>query len=95
MTKKAKTPSDLKEGHGTGWYQEDALLIEDSSPDAVQDILAFSARNLVRTILTACRPDVTVPADLGPQGMQRFLESLSVPNYREAAPPPIAKPQAA
>jgi len=27
--------------------------------------------------------------------MQRFLESLSVPNYKEMAPPPIAKPQPA
>ena len=47
-------------------------------------------------MLTACQPGVTVPAGaLDPEAMQRFLESLGVPNYREAAPPPIAKPQAA
>ena len=46
----------------------------------------------VQTVLTACNPDVQVPAGaLGPEAMQRFLESLSIPNYKEMAPPPIAK----
>ena len=93
---RAETPSDLRGGHGTGWYQEDALLIEDASLEAVREILEFSARDLVRTVLTACQLEDTIPAGaLGPEAMQRFLESLGVPNYREVAPPPIAKPQAA
>jgi hypothetical protein len=94
VTKSADIPSTG--GHGHGWYQENALLIEDASPEAVQDILDFSARDLVQTVLNACHPDVKVPAGaLDPEAMQRFLESLGVPNYREVAPPPIAKPQAA
>ncbi len=94
VTKSADIP--LTGGHGHGWYQEDALLIEEASTEAVQEILTFSARDLVQTILTASHPGVMVPAgSLDPQAMQHFLESLGVPNYREVAPPPIAKPQAA
>jgi hypothetical protein len=70
-------------------------LLEDASPEAVQEILTFSARDLVQTILTACHPDVRVPAGLDPAAMQHLLESLSIPNYREMAPSPIAKPKAA
>jgi hypothetical protein len=95
VTKNAETPCDSKGVHGTGWYQEKALLIEDASPETVQEILEFSARDLVQTILTACHPDVKVPAGLDPGAMQRFLESHGVPNYREVAPPPIAKPRVA
>jgi hypothetical protein len=32
---------------------------------------------------------------MDPEEMQRFLESVGFPNYREMAPPPIAKPMAA
>lgn len=81
--------------HGHGWYQEDPLLLENASPGIAREILEFGARNLAQTILTASHPGVQVPAGLAPAAMQGFLESLGVPNYREAAPPPIAKPQAA
>jgi len=67
------------------------LLIEDASPEAIREILEFSARDLVQTVMTACHPDVSVPAGpLDPEAMQRFLESVGIPNYREMAPPPIA-----
>lgn len=93
VTKNVKSPCGSKDGHGDGWYQENALLIENASLDAVREILEFSARALVQTVLTACQPNVKVPAGpLDPGAMQRFLESLSVPNYKELAPPPIAKP---
>jgi len=96
VTKNAEIPYDLSGGQGHGWYQESALLIEDASPVAIQEILEFSARNLVQTVLTACQLDVMVPAGhLGPEAMQRFLESVGISNYREMAPPPIVKPQAA
>jgi hypothetical protein len=96
VTKNSDIPFDPNIARENGWYQENALLIEDASPEAVQDILEFSARDLIQTVLTACYPDVRVPAaSLDPAAMQRFLESLSVPNYREMAPPQIAKPQAA
>ena len=81
--------------HVDGWYQESDLIIENASSEAIRDILAFSAQNLVQTILTAAHYDVKVAAGLDPKAMQLFLESHAVPNYREAAPPPIAKPQAA
>jgi hypothetical protein len=76
-----------------GWYKENALLIEDASDDAVRQILEFSANDLVQTVLTACFPEVKIPAGLDAEAMQRFLESLRVPNYKQAAPPPIAKAQ--
>ena len=95
VTKDAAIPFELKGGHGHGWYQENALLIENVSPEAAQEILEFSARDLVQTILTACQFDIKVPAGLDSAAMQRFLESLGVPNYKEMAPPPIARPQAA
>ncbi len=96
VTSNAGATSRSTGEHGDGWYQENDLLIEDASPDVVQEILEFSARNLVQTVLFACQSDVKVPAGfLDPAAMQRFLESQGVPNYREVAPPPIAKPQAA
>jgi hypothetical protein len=96
VTKNAETSADSKSGHGHGWYQMDALLIEDASPEDVREILEFSARDLIQTIITASRPDVTVPAGyMDPEAMQRFLESVGFSNYREMAPPPIAKPMAA
>jgi len=81
--------------HVNGWYQESDLTIENASPELVRDILAFSARTLVQTILTAAHHDIKVEDSLDPAESQRLLESLCVTNYQEAAPPPIAKPQAA
>jgi hypothetical protein len=63
------------------------------SPEVVQEILEFSARDLVQTVLNACQSDAKVPAgSLDPAAMQRFLESVGISNYREAAPSPISKP---
>ncbi len=92
VTRKASTSSGSTGDHGDGWYQEDDLLIEDVSPEAVREILEFSARNLVQTILTACQSDVKVRVGLDPAAMQGFLESVCISNYREAAPSPISKP---
>jgi len=93
VTRNADVPADLGGKRGQGWYQENALLIEDTSPEAIQEILAFSARDLVQTVLNACYPDVRVPSvAMDPQAMQQFLESLSISNYREMAPSPITKP---
>jgi hypothetical protein len=93
VTRNAGTSSGSTGDRGDGWYQENDLLIEDASPEAVRGILEFSARNLVQTVLNACQSDVKVPAgSLDPGAMQRFLESAGVSNYREAAPSPISKP---
>jgi hypothetical protein len=79
---------------GDGWYRENTLLIEQASPKAVQEIMDFSVMDLVKTILLVCAPDAKLPAKLpNPPAMQKFLESLSVKNYKAAAPPPIAKPE--
>ncbi len=92
-TKNAGAPQAPTSGRGDGWYQENDLLIEDASPDTIQELLEFSSRDLVQTVLTACHPDARIPAGhLDPEAMRRFLESLGVPNYREAAPSPIVKP---
>ena len=93
VTRNADTSSRSTGDHGDGWYQQDDLLIEDASPEAVREILEFSARDLAQTILTASHPDVKVPAGpLDPKAMQSFLETVGVSNYREVAPSPIAKP---
>jgi hypothetical protein len=78
---------------GTGWYRETPLLIEQVSAADIGKLLKFSVRDLVKTVLTVCSPDARVPARLpDPSAMQKFLNSLNVKNYRQAAPPPIAKP---
>ena len=92
VTKDPHIPFESASGRGDGWYQESALLIEDASPEAAEEILAFSARDLVQTILNACQSDVRVPAGLDSAAMQRFLESVGSSNYREVAPSPISKP---
>jgi hypothetical protein len=75
----------------TGWYRENALLIAEASPAAVQKILEFSVRDLVQTVLAVCAPDEELPTALpNSHQMQKYLESLSVKNYKEIAPPPIA-----
>jgi hypothetical protein len=78
---------------GDGWYREVPLVIEQASPEDIRKILEFSARDLVKTVLTVCSPGAKVPPKLpaAPE-MQMFLDRLNVKNYREAAPPPIAKP---
>jgi hypothetical protein len=78
---------------GDGWYRESTLLIEEAAPKTVQDILEFSVIDLVKTVLLVCAPDAKFPAKLpNPPALQKWLESMSVKNYKEMAPPPIAKP---
>jgi hypothetical protein len=77
---------------GDGWYRENALMIDKASPKAIQQILDFSVKDLVQTVLTVCAPGAKLPVNLpNPSAMQKFLESLSVKNYKAAAPPPIAR----
>jgi hypothetical protein len=79
---------------GNGWYRENALLIVGASPTAVKKILEFSVRDLVQTVLAVCASGEMLPARLqNPPQMQKYLESLSVKNYKEMAPPPIARKQ--
>ncbi len=93
VTKNADSSFETQDNREHGWYQEHSLLIEDAAPEVIQEILEFSARDLVDTILTASRPDAAFPAgNLDPQAMQHYLESLGISNYREAAPSPISKP---
>jgi hypothetical protein len=74
-----------------GWYRE-TLLIDKASPKTIQELLEFSVMDLVKTVLAVCAPDAKLPARLpNPQAMQKWLESLGVKNYKEVAPPPIAK----
>jgi len=77
---------------GNGWYRETPLLIEQASPAEIKKFLQFSVLDLVKTVLTVCAPGAKVPSRLPtPPAMQKFLDALNVKNFREAAPPPIAK----
>lgn len=79
---------------GNGWYRETPLLIERATPADMEKILAFGVLDLVKTVLTVCAPDATVPSGLPtPPALEKFLNDLNVKNFREAAPPPIAKPE--
>ncbi len=79
---------------GDGWYRENALLIDEASPKAIQQLLEYSVKDLVQTVLTVCAPDAKIPAKLpSPPAMQKLLESMSVKDYKAAAPPPIARKQ--
>ena len=74
-----------------GWYREN-MLIDKASPKAIQEILEFSVMDLVKTVLTVCAPEAKLPSKLpNPPAMQKWLESPGVKNYKEVAPPPIAK----
>jgi hypothetical protein len=78
---------------GTGWYRETPLLFEKATAADIKKVLEFSVLDLVKTVLTVCAPDAKVPAKLpSPSAMQKYLDALNVKNYREAAPPPIARP---
>ncbi len=79
---------------GNGWYRENTLLIDAASPENVQKILEFSVRDLVQTVLAICAPDAKLPSRLpNPPELQKYLDSLSVENYKAMAPPPIARPE--
>jgi len=79
---------------GDGWYRENTLLIAAASPKEVRQILDFSVMDLVKTVLTVCAPDAKIPAVLpNPLAMQKYLESLSVKNYKAAAPQIIVRKQ--
>lgn len=79
---------------GDGWYRESALQILKANPKVVQQILEFGAMDLVKTVLTVCSPDAKLPSKCpNPPDMQKYLDSLGVKNYKEAAPPPIARKQ--
>ncbi len=79
---------------GTGWYRETPLVIEGAATTDMKKVLEYSALDLVKTVLTVCAPEAKVPFPLLPSlQMQKYLDKLNVKNYREAAPPPIAKPQ--
>jgi hypothetical protein len=78
---------------GDGWYRENILMLDNATPKNIQDILEFSALDLVKTILAVCAPDAKIPAKCpNPPAMQKWLESLGVKNYKEMAPAPIARP---
>ena len=69
---------------GNGWYHQDPLRLEQSTPERIRELLEFSVMDLVRTVLSVCVPDVQVPAAfLDETAMQKFLESLSVAEERE------------
>ena len=69
--------------HDHGWYHQDPLRLERTSPEKIRALLEFSVMDLVKTVLVVCVPDAEIPsAFLDAGAMQKFLESLSVAEER-------------
>lgn len=72
--------------HGHGWYHEDPLQLERTTPKKIRELLEFSVMDLVRTVLVVCVPDEKIPAAFpNSAAMQRYLESLSISEERARA----------
>ena len=70
--------------HGEGWYHEDPLRLEKTTPEKIRKLLEFSVMDLVRTVLVVCVPDARIPTDFPDAvAMQKYLESLSIEEERE------------
>ena len=70
--------------HGEGWWHENPLRLEKSTPEKILELLKFSVMDLVRTVLVVCVPDVQIPTAFpDAAAMQKYLESLSVAEERE------------
>jgi len=70
--------------HGEGWYHENPLRLEKTTPGKIWKLLEFSVMDLVRTVLVVCVPDVRIPSAFpDAAAMQKYLESLSVAEERE------------
>jgi len=70
--------------HGHGWYHENPLRLEKTSPGKIRELLQFSVMDLVRTVLVVCVPDARIPTAFpNSAAMQKYLESLSVAEERE------------
>ena len=69
--------------HGHGWYHENPLRLEKTSPEKIRELLMFSVMDLVRTVLVVCVPDARIPTAFpNSAAMQKYLESLSVAEER-------------
>jgi len=70
--------------HGEGWYHENPLRLEKTTPKKIRELLEFSVMDLVRTVLVVCVPDAAIPAAFPDSAkMQKYLETLSVGEERE------------
>jgi hypothetical protein len=68
---------------GHGWYKEDPLRLEKTTPGKIRELLEFSVMDLVKTVLVVCVPDARLPAAFPDSAaMQRYLESLSIAEER-------------
>ena len=69
---------------GHGWYKEDPLRLEKTTPGKIRELLEFSVMDLVKTVLVVCVPDAPIPAALPDAAeLQKYLESLSVAEERQ------------
>jgi hypothetical protein len=70
--------------HGEGWYHEDPLRLEKTTPGKIRKLLEFSVMDLVKTVLAVCVPHVQLPKAFPDAGeMQKYLESVSVAEERD------------
>jgi hypothetical protein len=69
--------------HGHGWYRENPLWLEKTTPKKIRQLLEFTVMDLVKTVLAVCVPDARIPDALpDAAAMQKYLESLSVADER-------------
>ena len=84
-------PCDPMTPPGDGWYREH-MIITDASPKDIEETLAFSVLDLIKTVLYVCAPQAKIPAKLpASQALKEWLDSYNVKDYVAAAPPPIAR----
>src|SRR5512142_107321 len=68
---------------GNGWYHQDPIKLERTTPERIRELLEFSVMDLVKTVLAVCVPEARIPAALpGAAELQKYLESLSVAEER-------------
>jgi hypothetical protein len=70
--------------HGEGWYHENPLRLEKTTPGKIRKLLEFSVMDLVRTVLVVCVPDARIPTAFPDAvAMQKYLESISIAEERD------------
>jgi hypothetical protein len=70
--------------HGEGWYHENPLRLEKTTPQKISELLEFSVMDLVRTVLVVCVPGAQIPTAFpNSAAMQKYLESLSIEEERD------------
>ena len=61
---------------GEGWYRE-SMLLDEVTPKAAKEILAFGVMDLLKKVLVVCAPGTKLPKKLpNPPQLQAWIKSL-------------------